>query len=107
MSNNGELEPGLVEANFGVFNRGHMRLEEIEFITLNGNRFMGSITPQEAKFAIIRDILGLEDFSNFDGVRFAYRGVPVVVFKLKTAMNVDELFHLQNFEYKRKSMFSV
>ena len=42
-------------------------------------------------------------FSNFDGVRFAFHGIPVVVFKLKTAVNVDELIGLQNFEFKRTS----
>ena len=52
---------------------------------------------------IIRDCLGFVDFSNFDGVRFAFRGIPVVVFKLKTAINVDELIGLQNFEFKRSS----
>ena len=38
-----------------------------------------------------------------DGIRFAFRGIPVVVFKLKTAINVDELIELQNFEFKRTS----
>ena len=66
---------------------------------LKGNKFVGSITPQEAKFSIYRDSLGFEDFSNFDGVRFAVRGVPVTVFKLKTAINVDELINIQNFIY--------
>ena len=76
---------------------------EIGLMTLNGNKFIGSITPQEAKFTIYRESLGFPDFSNFDGVRFAFRGVPVVVFKLKTAINVDELIGIQNFEFKRTS----
>ena len=65
-----------------------MRQEiEIGLMTLNGTKFIGTITPQEAKFTVFRDALGFNDFSNFDGVRFAFRGVPVVVFKLKTAIN--------------------
>ena len=47
--------------------------------------------------------MGFPDFSNFDGVRFAFRGIPVVVFKLKTAINVDELYPIQEFEFQRKS----
>ena len=37
------------------------------------------------------------------GVRLAFRGVPVIVFKLKTAINVDEMIELQHFEFSRKS----
>ena len=99
-------EPGLnqVEATFEVVNQGHMRHEiKIGLMTLNGKKFIGTITPQEAKFIIYRESLGFPDFSNFDRVRFAYRGVPVVVFKLKTALNVDELIGIQNFEFKRTS----
>ena len=70
---------------------------------LKNNKFIGTITPQEAKFSIYRDILGFSNFTNFDGVRFAYRGIPVLVFKLKTAINVDELIGMQNFEFRRKS----
>ena len=33
----------------------------------------------------------------------AFRGVPVVVFKLKSPINVDELIGLQNFEFTRRS----
>ena len=87
-----ELGSNLVEADFGVFNKGRMRQEiEIGLISLNGSKFIGTITPQEAKFTVYRDTLGFPDFSNFDGVRFAFRGILVVVFKLKTAINVDEL----------------
>ena len=72
-----------MEAEFGVMNDGHMRQEiEIGLFTLNDNKFVGTITPQEAKFTIYRDCLGFVDFSNFDEVRFAFRGVPVIVFKL-------------------------
>ena len=81
-----------------------MRQEvEIALLTLNGNKFVGTITPQEAKFSIYRDILGFQDFANFDGVRLAFRGVPVIVFELKNAINVDEMIELQHFEFNRKS----
>ena len=84
------LRTDLVEGQFGIQNQGHMREEiEISLLTLNGNKFIGTITPQEAKFNIYRDTLLFSNFSNFDWVRFAFRGVPVVVFKLKTAIQND------------------
>ena len=57
---------------------------------------------QEAKHGIFRDCLGFKDFKNFDGVRFAYKGVRIVAFKLKEAINVDDLIPIQHFDYKRK-----
>ena len=52
---------------------------------------------QEAKYDIYRDYLGYNDFSNFDGVILAYKGV-----KLKELINVDGLVGWKNFDYKRK-----
>ena len=58
---------------------------------------------QEAKHGIYRDCLGFKDFSNFDGVRFSYKGVRIVAFKLKDAIDVDQqLIGSQFFDYKRK-----
>ena len=51
---------------------------------------------------IFRDCLGFRDFKNFDGVRFAYKGVRIVTFKLKEAINVDELISIKHLYYKRK-----
>ena len=71
--NNSKLESHFVEADFEIQNQGHMRQEiEIGLLTLNGNKFVCTITPQEAKFTIYRESLGFEDFTNFDGVRFAF-----------------------------------
>ena len=53
---------------------------EVRLHTLNGNKCIGKISLQEAKIGIYRDSLGFEDFTNFDGVHFAFRGVLVVVF---------------------------
>ena len=70
-----ELPPGLIPAEFKINNQGHMRQKiEIGLMTLNGAKFVGTITLQEAKATIYRDTLGFEDFSNFDGVRLAFRG---------------------------------
>ena len=75
-----------------------MRQEiEIGFEKMNGAPFRGSITRQEAKNLIFKQCLGFEDFSNFDGARPGYKGMPIMVFKLKTAINVDELLSRQYF----------
>ena len=82
---------------------GALREEiEIELVSCEGEKFTGSLTMQEAKHGIFRDCLGFKDFKNFDGVRLAYKGVRIVAFKLKEAINVDELIRIQHFDYKRK-----
>ena len=38
-----------MEADFEILNQGHMREEiEVALLTLNGNKYVGTITPQEA-----------------------------------------------------------
>jgi hypothetical protein len=96
-----ELE---VEGIFGVNNDAGMGQEiEVHFLTINGEKFTGSITHQEAKHVIFKDCLEFGDFSNFGGARIGYRGAPTITFLLKSAINVDELYHLQNFDFIRKS----
>jgi hypothetical protein len=70
---------------------------------LKGEKFIGSITLKEAKHLIFKTCLAFSDFSNFDGARVEHKGVTLVIFKLKTAINVDELIDIQNFEFIRKS----
>jgi hypothetical protein len=94
----------LVEGAFAITNEGAFREElEIALDTINGQPFNGSITRQEAKVEIYRRCLGFSDFSNFDGVRLGYKNGPIIVFKLKKAINVDELYNIQNFNYNRRS----
>lgn len=93
------LEPGDIVKN----EKGLREEIEVELKTINGLPFSGSVTMIEAKHGIYRDCLGFRDFKNFDGVRINYKGVLVVTFKLKEAINVDELFAIQNFQFKRKS----
>ena len=94
------------EGLFDIKNDKEMRQEiEILILTLNGKEFRGSITPQEAKFIIYRDCLGFEDFSNFNGVRFGFKGKTTATFMLKEPINVDELLPIQNFNFERKSTF--
>ncbi len=96
----------LVEGIFGVHNNGAMREElEIALESINGEPFRGTISFLEAKHGIFGGCLGLSDnnYENFDGVRFGYKGCPVAIFKLVKAINVDELLPYQNFEFQRRS----
>ena len=92
-----------VEAVFNITNDKAMRQElEVNIETLNGTAFHGTITQLEAKHSVYKESLKL-DLNNFDGVRFGHKGCPVMVFKLKEAINVDELLPLQNFEFNWRS----
>ena len=63
-----------------IKNDGAIREQiEIELISCEDEKFTGSLTMQEAKHGIFRDCLGFKDFKNFDGVRFAYKGVRIVM----------------------------
>jgi hypothetical protein len=81
-----------------------MRQEiEIALESMNGELFRGTLTRQEVKFQMYKECLGFTDFSNFDGVRFGHKGCPTVIIKFIEAINVDELFPLQHFDFKRRS----
>ncbi len=92
------------EAIYTVNNDGAFREElTVHFLTINGEKFHGSITYQEAKHIVFKHCLGFGDFSNFGGARVGFKGAPTVTFKLVSAINVDELYHLQKFDFVRKS----
>ena len=55
---------------------------EIEMRNEDGESYTGSVTMTEAKHGIYRDGIGFKDFKNFDGVRFSYRGIRIVTYKL-------------------------
>ena len=93
-----------VKGTFEVSNEKAMRQEiEIALETMNGETFRGSLTRTEVKHNIYRECLGFEDFENFDGVRFGFNRVPIIKIKLVTPINVDELYPIQHFVFKRKT----
>jgi hypothetical protein len=51
-----------------------------------------------AKHIVFKDCLQFGDFSNFDSALIGYKRTTSVTFKLKTAVNVDELFNLQRLD---------
>jgi hypothetical protein len=97
----GPPNQGLVEGLFfDVQNNCAMRVQiEIALEKLNGLPFRGTINSEKAKHAIFGQCLGFENFDNFEGVRFGYKGGPVITFILKSAKNVDKLLPIHFFEY--------
>ena len=83
-----------------VTNDGAWREEiEIEMRNEDNESYIGTVTMTEAKHGIYRDGLGFRDFKNFDGVRFSFKGVRTVTFKLKQQIDVDKLIEKQFFEF--------
>ena len=66
-----------------------------------GESYTGTVTMTEAKHSIYRDGLGFADLKNFDGVRFSYKGIRLVTFKLKEQIDIDQLIEKQHFAIKR------
>jgi hypothetical protein len=74
---------------------------DIALESINGKAFRGTVTPQEAKHIIYKQCLSLE-LSNFDGARIGFKGGPVILFKLKSLLNVDESLPIQSCEFRQK-----
>ncbi len=65
------------EPKFSIQNEGPIRQSlEVEFRSLNGKSFKGTITPKEAKHEIFKKCLGFE-YKNFYRVRPAWKGCPL------------------------------
>ena len=80
---------------------GSMRDEiTVEVQTINGKPFKGSLTLDEAKNGIFVRCLELNP-GLLHGLRFRYSGCPVVKYKLKEQIDIDELHRLEYFEFYR------
>jgi hypothetical protein len=74
----------------------------IQLITINGPKLSGSIACQDASHILFKECLEFGKSSNFDGVRYGFKVVLVVTFKLKLAISVHELISLHYFEFKSR-----
>ena len=74
----------------------------IEFRTINGHPFKGTITFTEAKYTVFMRILGFESALLYS-IRNSFSEVPVVRFKLKQQINMDDLRSMEFFDLERKS----
>ena len=91
---------------FETKNEGAFRSEiEVEIQTINDQPFRGTITTHEAKHLVYKNALGCP-FSNFRGLRFGYKGVPIVTFMLKSPVNIDDFASFQFFSFTRSYLKS-
>ena len=73
----------------------------VEILWINGEDYKGTVRPREAKVAVYETALGL-DLNNLHGIDIEFRGHPVISYRLKTQINVDEKFGLTDrFCYNR------
>ena len=73
---------------------------EVEMRNEDGESYNGTVTITEAKHGIYRDCLSFHDFKNFDGVRFYYKGIRIVTFKMRDQINIDKLIDKQHFDFE-------
>ena len=73
----------------------------IEFRTINGRPFKGTITFTEAKYKIFMGILGFESGLLYS-VRNQFSEVPILRFKLKQQVNLDDLRSVEYFDLERQ-----
>ena len=99
---NSEFNHKHTEPKFHSRDEGAFRDEvEIEVQTINDKPFKGNITRKEAKHVIFKDILGFP-FSNFRGVRFGFKGVPIITLMMNEVFNMDDLTNKEFFTFERK-----
>ena len=72
----------------------------VEIRTVNGQPFKGSLHFKEAKFEIFGKCL-LQDPAIIHGLSFGFSDYPLIKFKLKHQINIDELRSFEFFDYER------
>ena len=72
----------------------------VEIQTVNGKPLKGSLTFDEALNGVFVHCLEL-DAKILHGLRFRYSRCPVVKYKLKMQINVDEFKRMEYFEFHR------
>ena len=82
---------------------GAMRDEiVVECRTINDAPFRGTITFKEAREVIFGEVMGFE-LKELYSIRFRYNGCPVIKFKLKNQINLDDLLSVEYFNLERQS----
>ena len=72
----------------------------VEIRQVNGVPFKGSLHYKEAKYGIFEQCLR-QDPTTIHGLNFAFSDYPIVKYKLKHQINIDDLKPLEYFEYHR------
>jgi hypothetical protein len=78
----------------------HRDLIIVEIRQVNGVPFKGSLHYKEAKYGIFEHCLK-QDPTSIHGLNFAFSDYPIVKYKLKHQINIDDLKPLEFFEYHR------
>jgi hypothetical protein len=73
----------------------------VEVQTMNGRPFKGSITIDEARNGIFAGCMDLNP-RLLHGIRFRFSTFPVIKYKLKQQINLDDLHPLEYFIFKRQ-----
>ena len=73
----------------------------VEIISLNGENYVGTITPAEARKTIFEDALGLNQ-SQLAGITIGYNRGRIVTFKLKQQMDLDDILLMESYEILSK-----
>ena len=74
----------------------------VDILQMGDDDFKGTIKIKEAKILIYKNALDLE-VDNLHGVEIEWRGHPVITFRLKTPIDVDQHFRSDIFRYDRKT----
>ena len=69
--------------------------------TINGKPFKGTVTFKEAKHEIFQGKLGYEQ-TLLHSIRTTFNGCPVIKFKLKSQINIDDLASVEHFDFERR-----
>ena len=72
----------------------------VEIRQVNGVPFKGSLHYKEAKYGIFEQCLK-QDPNTIHGLNFAFSDYPIVKYKLKQQINIDDLRPVEYFEYHR------
>ena len=72
----------------------------VDILTVNDQDYKGTVRPREALEAIYKTALN-QNIDNLHGIKIEFRGHPVINFRLKTEINIDQVFGSENFSYNR------
>ena len=74
----------------------------VDVLTLDGEEYIGTVTPVEARTMIYESALGLSQ-DNLASISIGFNKGRIITFKLRQQMDLDDLYRRENFEIKRRS----
>jgi len=94
-----ELDPNISEGVLGKFYGGLRDVIEVEVNSIDDQPYTTNMRSSDAIRDIFIGSLGL-DKNQIIGIQVAWKGKPVISFRLKTKINIDQL--PQTFSYEKK-----